>query len=158
MLKDIAIKLRKMQLFYQYAHNMSKGKTFYQDHDAFGDYYEAVGGDYDMVIERAINVEGEHVVDLKMQLKGIYAQLKDLPTYCENEEFFKYGLYCEEELCKEIEGFIKRGCSVGVENLLGAVADKSEGRQYLINRRLKMNGPKVTVKKPGKNKSANKKY
>ena len=138
MLKEIAVKLRSMQLAYQAMHNLSKGSNFYADHEALSGYYDAVSADYDMVIERAINTEGQEVADLKPQLKAIYNEIKDLK--CEvssNDEFFQQAIKMEKELCAKIESHIKSGCSAGVEQLIGDIANKSEGRQYLINRRLK---------------------
>ena len=138
-LKDIAVKLRTMHLYYQAAHNLVKGTVFYQDHEALGEYYTSIACDYDMTIERAITLEGDEVADPKIQLKQVYQDIKDLPCIDvkENKQYFTEGMKLEKELCKGIKEYIDKGCSPGTEQLIGDIANRSEKRQYLISRRIK---------------------
>jgi DNA-binding ferritin-like protein len=137
-LKEIAIKLRAMDFYYHTAHNLVKGTVFYQDHEALAEYYTTISSDYDCVIERAINLEGDSVAELKSQLKNVYNELKDIPNSVkENKQYFVKGLEFEKDLCEAIKEYIDAGCSPGTEQLIGDVANRSEIRQYLINRRIK---------------------
>lgn len=138
-LKEIAIKLRAMQLFYQTAHNLVKGTVFYQDHEALGEYYSQVSCDYDGIIERAITLEGDEAASLSMQIKEIYKIIKDIPCVGvkENKKHFQKAMELEKDLCSAIEAHIEAGCSAGTEQLIGDIANKSEIRQYLISRRIK---------------------
>jgi DNA-binding ferritin-like protein len=136
-LKSLAIHIRAMDLYYHACHNLVKGTVFYQDHEAFGEYYKQLSSDYDMVIERAINKEGRESADLKVQLKEVYQKIKELPCFVkENKEYFVKAMELEKELCSKIDGYIKQGCSAGTEQLIGDIANRSETRQYLINQRL----------------------
>jgi len=139
MISKIANHLRAMHLYYHACHNLVKGSVFSQDHGTFASFYDQCEGDYDAAIERAINKEGEESAHLLTQLKEVFTKLKDKPC-CgvkENKEYFKAGLVMEQELCKMIEDFVRAGVSVGVEQCLGNMADKSEIRQYLIAQRIK---------------------
>jgi DNA-binding ferritin-like protein len=138
-LKDIAVQLRAMDLYYHTAHNLVKGTVFYQDHESLSDYYEQVGCDYDKVIERAIPIEGDEAAEIKSQLKAVYEKVKGLPCVGvkENKVYFVKGMELEKELCSMIQEHLKSECSLGVETLLGDVCSRSEERQYLISRRIK---------------------
>jgi DNA-binding ferritin-like protein len=139
MLAKIANYLRAMQLFYHASHNLVKGAVFNQDHGTFASFYDQCESDYDSVIERAINIEGPQVADLSIQMKEIYNNLKGKPTHevKENKEYFLAGLEMEKQLCQMIEECCAAKCSIGTEQAIGNVADKSEVRQYLISQRIK---------------------
>jgi DNA-binding ferritin-like protein len=138
MISQISIQLRAMHLYYHMCHNMVKGSLFNQDHSTFASFYDQCDSDYDSAIERAINKEGEKSACLAEQMKEVFKIIKPLPC-CEvkeNKEFYKAGLDLEVKLCKMIDDCIKFGVSSGTEQVIGNIADKSEVRQYLIQRRL----------------------
>lgn len=140
MLTKIAAYLRAMQLYYQACHNLVKGVVFNQDHGTFSSFYDAAASDYDAVIERAINIEGDQAADLVTQMKEVYTHLKGKPCcgVAENKVYFVAALDCEKTLCQMIEAVCKDPTtSEGTRQLLGDIVDKSEVRQYLIQRRIK---------------------
>lgn len=149
MLAKLATRLRAMELFYQAAHNLSKGVVFNQDHSTFASFYDACGAAYDAAIERAINKEGHQAAHLPTQLKEIFQLLKDKPC-CdvkENKEFFSAGLEMEQSLCSLIEEICKNPeTSQGTLQLVGDMADKSEVRQYLISQRLNLSSKPAAMK------------
>lgn len=139
MLSKIANYLRAMQLFYHAAHNLSKGSLFFQDHETLGDFYSEIEKDYDAVIERAINKEGDQVADLQAQLKDIFSQIKSkqIVGVKENKDFFVQGLECEKFLCEMIQQACSiPECSEGTKQLIGDISNRSEVRQYKILRRV----------------------
>lgn len=140
MLGKIAAYIRAMELYYQMAHNVVKGALFISDHGLLGEFYTQLGGNYDAVAERAVNIEGDAAVDILPQLKDIFQHLKVKPgiNVKENKEYFIAGLECEKMLCQMIDQVCKDpSTSEGTRQLIGDIADQSEIRQYKINRRIK---------------------
>lgn len=134
----IVCQLKLMNLLYHNAHNLTKGPNFVGDHSLFNDFYSVVEGDYDDVVERAIGMDLEHVADLSSQMSIVSKKIEALPSLENNEDRFGIGLSLEQELCKMIEKTCaEEQCSMGLEQLIGNIADKSEARQYKIKQRLK---------------------
>lgn len=123
--------LRYMQFYAHMAHNIIGGEYFFGDHEFFGSLYEDYEKAYDSVIERMIGL-GESI-DLAKTQKAATQGLK-APKTC--KEALEEILSCEEDLCKALEGLAK-DASLGTNNLLAALADESEARQYRLKQRLK---------------------
>lgn len=133
----LACQLRMMNLFYHSAHNLTKGPNFEGDHEMFSDFYTAIIGDYDSIVERAIGMDMETVGDVCEQLKVVYTKLEKLPKTSSNDEKFEIGLNLEKELCKIVQAICSAKVSPGVEQLVGEMGNQSEIRQYKIKQRLK---------------------
>ena len=131
-MKQVAITLRALQLFAHNAHNQAKGATFLEDHEFFGELYEAYEGEYDSVVERMIG-EGDET-DLN-SIAEFAVETCAEKTPKTNEEAFSTILEYEKELCVNIAKEVK-GASDGTQNLLQGIADESLVRQYKIGRRL----------------------
>lgn len=132
-MKELAIYLRALQLYAHNAHNLSKGKTFFEDHEFFGDLYAAYESAYDSVVERIIGETGD--CDLNEVTKKACA-IAASKNIMDNDSCFKYILATEKELCSEIES-TNDAESLGTQNLIQGLADESLARQYKISRRLK---------------------
>lgn len=128
---NLASLLRYLQLYSHMAHNLLGGETFFQDHEFFGELYPAYEADYDSVVERMIGLGEE--IDLAKIQKAATQDLK-APKTC--KEALEEILSCEEDLCKALEDLAK-DASLGTNNLLAALADESEARQYKLKQRLK---------------------
>lgn len=134
----VAVILRAGQLYAHHAHNNTKGMTFNQDHDFFGELYPTYEGAYDGCIERYIGLTGKPVDTINLGCDALDL-LTDLPKECgdNNHNFYQGVLHIETALCKYIQSCIKAPMSEGTKQMLGDVADKSEMRQYKIKQRLK---------------------
>lgn len=138
-MRDILVHLRAMHLFAQTAHHLVARGPFHSDHKFFGDAYEAMSDAYDSVAERIIGLMGEEALKPQTILLEVAEKLKMAPStgVKENKVFYQFHLAAEQELCKKIAMAIAAGVSPGVEQLLGDLANASEGRQYLIKQRIK---------------------
>lgn len=130
-MNDLAALLRAMQLYAHAAHNLAKGKTFFEDHEAFAGFYGEYEADYDSVVERMIGLEGD--ADIAAITKAACDVINENPE--SSEKAYSVLLASEKRLCK-LATEHNKGASLGTQNLLQAIADKSEMRQYKIKRRL----------------------
>lgn len=138
-MKEIVIILRCLQLFAHNAHNTVARVIFFQDHEFLNEVYTAAETDYDSVIERIIGLFGSESINLnEIQVMAVQ-KLNKLPTQVkENSTLMQIILELEKELCMHIEQIVRQnGITVGTEQMLGDIADKSEVRQYKLNQRIK---------------------
>ena len=131
-MKQIAVILRALQLYAHNAHNLAKGKTFFEDHEHFGELYAAYESAYDSVIERMIELgDDPDLIDI---LDRSCELVKKAPV--DNEDAFDTIMATEYALKEELEA-VNGKASLGTQNLLQGLADDSEKRCYLIGQRLK---------------------
>lgn len=136
-MKEIAILLRCLQLYSHNAHHLVARSVFFQDHEFLGSLYLVAEEDYDSVIERIIGLFGSDGLDLpNIQLMACQ-KMASLPSLVkENAAYMQVILQLEKELCVHIEELVRSGqTTVGTEQMLGDVADKSEIRQYKLKQR-----------------------
>lgn len=131
-MKQIAVILRALQLYAHNAHNLAKGKTFFEDHEHFGELYATYESAYDSVIERMIGLDD--APDLIDVTERACALVKKSPA--DNEEAFETIMATEYALREEVEAANGKA-SLGTQNFLQGIADASEQRCYLIGQRLK---------------------
>lgn len=132
-MNNLAALLRAMQLYAHAAHNVaSKGKTFFEDHEEFGDYYAQYASDYDGVVERIIGLTGTcDIAAITKSACDIVSEAKlDTP-----EKAFSVLLASEKSLCK-LASEENRKATLGTQDLLQKIANGSEVRQYRISQRL----------------------
>lgn len=123
--------LLKMQFYAHIAHNILGGDTFFQDHEFLGELYPQYEADYDALVERAIG-NGEEVDLVALHKEAV----KGLGAPNDYKECFKELLKYEKELCLLCEEVAEES-SLGTNNLIAGIADKSEARQYKMQKRLK---------------------
>lgn len=129
----LATHLRYMQFYAHNAHNMCQGDTFFADHEELGDLYGVYTGLYDSVVERMIGL-GNAVDLVKIQVDA--AKMLDgeaMPAAFSSA--FAGLLTCEQELCKIISE-ANEGASLGTQDLLQAMCNDAEMRQYKFQKRL----------------------
>jgi hypothetical protein len=137
----LATQLRYMQFYAHNAHNLCQGDTFFADHEELGDLYGVYEGLYDSVIERMIGL-GQSVDLVKIQVEAA----KMLDSEAEPTAFssaFSGLLTCENDLCKVISD-ANEGASLGTQDLLQAMCNESEVRQYKFKQRLNKSGEAKT--------------
>jgi DNA-binding ferritin-like protein len=130
-----------MQFYAHNAHNLCQGDTFFADHEELGDLYGVYEGLYDSVIERMIGL-GQSVDLVKIQVEAA----KMLDSEAEPKAFssaFSGLLTCEHDLCKVISD-ANEGASLGTQDLLQAMCNEAEVRQYKFKQRLSKSGEAKT--------------
>lgn len=138
-LDKLATGLRALQLYAHHAHNNCAGKSFFPDHEFFGEVYGAAEADYDSVIERMIGSMGKPVDTLSMvsEAAKLTLQCSKDPGEC-NENFYKGILKLELAICVYVDKLCtSTQMPEGTRQLIGNIADKSMARQYKIRQRLK---------------------
>ena len=137
-LDKLLIQLRAMQLFYHNCHNVTKGPSFMSDHNLFGDFYGKAEGDYDGCAERFIGLAGSDAFDGIKIAASATTLLSQLPKTSEPADMWKIGLGLEQSLVKLCEACDKDPkYSSGTRQLVGDIANFSEGRIYKIKQRIK---------------------
>ena len=132
---SLAILLRAHGNVARNFHNMVKGNAFFADHSAFGAIYEEVEGDYDAVVERCIGTgEDINLCDVTTQAasKASSYDCSDMAA----DEMCAVLLGMERTLqakCAELN----KGASLGSQNLLQGISDRSEMRVYKLRQRIR---------------------
>lgn len=129
----LAITLRTAQLVAHNAHNLVAGPSFFADHDFLGDLYAEYETDYDAIIERyvASGAGSSELQDITRQA-GIGAGSYQVIS---NESAFRALCGLEGDIKLEVES-LNGNASLGTQNLLQGIADKSEVRTYKLCQRI----------------------
>jgi DNA-binding ferritin-like protein len=138
-MKELLIRLRANQMFYHSAHILCGKSTFFSDHEFFKETYESVEKDYDDVAERMVGLGMYDELQLGSLVNDLHFKLKDAPSteVEDNKLFFQYALKIELGLTQIIEKLAREGkLSQGTLQLVGDIANRSEKRRYMIQRRL----------------------
>lgn len=129
----LATVFRAAQFYAHAAHNMTKGETFFSDHDYFGDLYGAYEEAYDGIIERMIGLSMKPDINkITMDAAKVMAEY----DYFSTAKCFTVLLETEMEICALIDK-LNKNASLGTQNFLQGLADDSEKRQYKIGQRIK---------------------
>lgn len=136
---DLIICLRALQLYAHAAHNLAKHAVFFQDHEFLSEIYNTAEEDYDSVVERMIGIMGPESLDLKQITMTAASKMAQMPLDVKNNAEVLSAILSEEiYVCSHIENFVRSGnLTVGFEQLLGDIANKSEMRQYKLKQRLR---------------------
>jgi DNA-binding ferritin-like protein len=128
MLLKLAMMLRTLNLYSHHAHNMTKGQSFFSDHEFFGELYGFADTSYDSIIERHVGTGGSAINLVKL--------LKDSTETISvaGDDYFKGCLAMCEEITDEIDK--TKGLSSGTMNLIQGISDQLEVFIYKIKRRI----------------------
>lgn len=140
MFVHLLARLRALYLCYQTSHWQCGNLVFYEDHLLFDRLVKETFKAVDKLAEKGVGLVGRESVNLTKSLDLVKELMEEFefpnePT--ENAEFFKAMLKMEEsfqEDCTKHEA--DPVCTLGFKNLIAGMADKSEGRTYLLKRRL----------------------
>jgi DNA-binding ferritin-like protein len=136
-MKELAIFLRMMQLYTHNAHNLVEKSLFFQDHDHLGGLYSTYEDAYDGVIERIIGLADSSVINLVEIQVAATTLLKSLPAKeVENSAYFQKINEMEIKLRAHIAQIYPQS-SIGTQQMIGDLADKSEQRSYKLKQRVK---------------------
>jgi DNA-binding ferritin-like protein len=136
---ELLSSVRALSWGYQQAHWISKNALFYQDHLLFERLYEGVDSEADLIAEKVMGItkDGANIGLLEV-IKRAHKMLSSFPQNAkENSEMFKFMLAIEKEFvvyCTRCEA--DKTNSLGFKNLVADLADRSEGRMYLLQQRL----------------------
>lgn len=138
-MQDLLVLMITLRDYYHTAHVCVKNSVSYSDHLLLERLYDGVSDYVDPIKEKMLGIGmGDESVHLPTIYKKVFERIKDLPYAAkENAAYFTAALAMEESLkslCSTIDK--TEGTSVGVRNFVGDIADKSEGRCYLIKQRL----------------------
>jgi DNA-binding ferritin-like protein len=132
----LAVLLKCENLVAHNFHNLAQGMAFFADHKAFEKIYEELEEDYDAVIERDIGL-GEEGFDITKITReaGEKAASYD-PADMRNDEMCAVLLGMERQIQAECER-LNPDATLGTQNLLQGIADRSEMRVYKLRQRIK---------------------
>lgn len=136
-MKDLLALTRMMKLYYHHLHNIAHGPCFSADHELMSDFYTQLDKSYDSLVERHIGLGG--TMDTPALLEIIteaHSVLNSIPDTDDMITYFYHSMSLEASLRAEIEAAISMS-SAGTENLLAALADESEQREYMLKQRVK---------------------
>lgn len=131
---SIVIQLRALDFLAHRAHNVTKGPTFFEDHEFLGELYPAYETAYDDLVERIIGTDTESLSICKVN-KAAAEMSSVAPNETKPDAFFRIILKGEKDLCALIEKSIKEQTQ-GTQNMLAQLADDAERRIYKLKQRL----------------------
>jgi DNA-binding ferritin-like protein len=144
-LSVLLVMARAITMLHQTHHWQSRGDSYYGDHLLFDRLYTETLADIDTIAERVVGLAGVELVNSSLQASQVCKLVCDvfgasigIPR---STELMQRSLDAEEmygkfvETCKECLK-INNELSYGTDNLLAGIADKCEGRIYLLKQRL----------------------
>ena len=133
-MKNVAILLRALQLYAHEAHNKHCGGcNFLQNHEFLGELYAAFESDYDSVVERIIGLTGDCDID---SITESAAEIACKAKTGDALTAFAVLMATENNL-RDLCTKENKSATLGTQNLLQGIADKSEMRHYKYQQLLK---------------------
>jgi DNA-binding ferritin-like protein len=123
LLLQAATYARSMQLFYHDAHNQTQGDAFLSDHEFFGESYENMEDDYDVLAEYLV-AGGQDIQNIKRSIES-----------WDGKDFLQNAVKIEEDF-RELLGRLDAVSPLGLQNALGDMVQKSDVRSYKMQQRL----------------------
>lgn len=148
--------LRGLALVHQQSHWLTKGSNFYGNHLLCERIYKSANEDADAIAERFIGLFGDDVLDLGMQAQLIGKTLEQFA----GGDPIETSLKAEKEFILFAEKFYnaldKEGkLTLGLEDLLPAVASNRETSVYLLQQVVGKDNSKMAARKNILNKLKN---
>jgi DNA-binding ferritin-like protein len=137
--------LRALAFTHQMSHWTSSGDPFYGDHLLFERLYDGVVPEIDTVAEKAVGMGGSIMLHPIHQanheallINTMCGQGTNIPNAAElSQRSYQAEMHFMGMLNALVERMKNNGCwSIGVENMLGEIADKHEGHIYLLKQRV----------------------
>ena len=135
-MKELAIILRAMQIYSHNAHNLVERVLFFQDHDFLGEIYPVYESDYDSVIERIIGLSEVAPNLIEIQDAALVIVKTMPPKEVENSAYLQKIEEMERKLRAHISAIYPK-TTIGTQQLIGDIADRSEQRSYKLKQRIK---------------------
>lgn len=128
-MQDLAVALRIYQLYVQTLHNTVRGINFNDHHEFLSELYQEVEGDYDDVVERCLGT-GVQIDVLAVQHEAGMAA-SQIATPQDPIGMFNVINNLEMIIRDEIAAAYQTA-SIGTQQLIGEIANKSEKRSYKL--------------------------
>ncbi len=134
-LYELASCYRAAQLFAHTAHHLTKGPTFFQDHEWFGSLYSTYKDAFDDLCEEALALgEKYSPVDI---MRKVVAEVNTTFSDKTTDAYFNRLLSFEKDFQKRIADMMKdTKLADGTQNLIQGLATESSKRVYKMNARM----------------------
>jgi len=130
------IALRVLQLYYHNAHLLVKGPTFLSDHNLLSEFYKGIELEFDSLSEYMIATLGTNSYDTVAIANILSEKLAMLgPAYNDTTMMYSVALQLEQELQATLIE-LNSQATLGLQNLIGAIAEASDIRKYKIQQRV----------------------
>lgn len=130
----LAVLFRAAQFYAHSAHQLVTGNSFFSDHEHLGDLYATYEDSYDSLIERVIGLgDKPNLVETTKNATKVFTDT--FPEKGGVESYFKGLLAFESKIRDKIKD-INDEQSLGTQNLIQDMADKSEQRTYKLKQRI----------------------
>jgi len=132
--------LKAIYLIHQHSHWTTKGSNFYGNHLLFQRLYEAAQESADLAAEKFLGLLGEDALDFKFQSDLLHKILTKFEKF--SDEPTEMSLAAEKEFIKlskeAYDAFEEEGVmTLGLDDMIMAIASKSEEAVYLLQQSLK---------------------
>jgi len=137
--------MKALQNYYQHAHWISKGESYYGDHLLFERLYGDLGKQIDSLAEKMVGLGGDSFVCVKTVMAMTAKILSHVPDMDENMlgyELAETGLKLEMSFLNCTEGLYNKmkedgSITLGFDDLLMSLYNEHEGNVYLLKQRIK---------------------
>jgi len=137
-LHPVLTALLALHQLYYFAHWTSQGEGFYGDHQLFTQLYEGVQADFDDIAERIVGHGGNQALDPSALFTQASAQ--NAQWMNGSASMFDAAFRAEQEFQAILQTTYDTldqtgGLSLGIDDLLMAIASKHEKHQYMLKQR-----------------------
>jgi DNA-binding ferritin-like protein len=130
-LEMLAVQFRSAQLYTHNAHHLTKGPTFFADHEFLGELYESYTEAYDQLIEIILSDS------VKLNLVNVQTASASKLSEIQGENYFNTLIELELAVQSKVELLAaETGISQGVLNLIAGFAQDSKSRVYKLRARV----------------------
>lgn len=137
--------LKALQAYYQHAHWISKGETFYGDHLLFERLYGSVNEQIDSLAEKMVALGGDHYVCVRTVMRMTSEILEKIPEMVEDTvglELAQSALKLEKKFLSSTKNLYNKlkedgSLSLGLDDMLMALYNAHEGNVYLLGQKIK---------------------
>jgi len=129
---------RVLHLFYHYCHLLTYGETFVGDHSLFGGFYEEMSDHYDRLSEYLIATLGNEAFETQKINMLVAEELQRFKIEkISTISMLAGALILEKEFYTSLQE-LDSVATIGLKNMIGDLAEKSDSRQYKILQRKKL--------------------
>jgi len=137
--------MKALQIYYQHAHWISKGESFYGDHLLYSKLYESMAEQIDTLGEKIVGAFGDSAVSAKVivnMMSEILDKTSDMSDDTLGLELATDALKLENLFLEQTRGLYSSmkeegSLSLGWDDMLMSLANEHESNVYLIGQRTK---------------------
>jgi len=145
-LYDLVACTKAIMTWMHAAHHVAKGISFSGDHvNLFGEIYQEIAEDYDMLVEKSIVFCDTELVACPIQITNASLKFLNMFTSPANKSEDQIAVYAYEFVIHHIQHLesvyrqleSNRQLSLGMDDFLASSSGKYEKFQYLLGQRIK---------------------